>query len=53
MKVCYTKTHGEIVYEDDDCPACVALEEKDIEIEELKEEIKTLTDKISELEAQK
>ena len=38
MKICYTKTHGEIVHDEADCPICDLLETKDIEYQDLKED---------------
>lgn len=55
MKICYTKTHGEICHDESDCPVCAIIEEKDTEYQDLEadtsNEIQKLKDKVDELES--
>ena len=50
MKICYKKEHGEIVHDDNNCPCCTALDEKDDEINKKDDEINRLVEKINKLE---
>ena len=50
MQICYTKVHGEIVHDESEYPVCALLNDKDVEIEELKEEITRLQKEVEKLD---
>jgi len=48
MNIC-SKFHEEVCFEDRKCPVCVIIEEKDREIDSLKDEVTTLKGEVSDL----
>ena len=42
MKICDEKAHGEIVHDEWGCPVCAVLQDKDGEIDALRDQVKSL-----------
>jgi cell division protein FtsB len=49
MNIC-SKFHEEVCFEDRKCPVCVIIEDKDRQIDELKDEVSSLKHEVSRLE---
>ena len=49
MKLCDTKEHGEVCYEEKSCPACKAINHLKDQLHDLQERIFDLEDEISSL----
>ena len=50
MKICDEKAHGEIVHDELCCPVCAVLQDKDDEIDALRDQVNSLEKDVIELQ---